>query len=199
MTSRILLISCAIVLACPAYAEAFRIRAVDGVFTSWGTCAAISDHEVLTAWHVVEKGEPSVELDGKWEKAALVAKDDKNDLALLKIEKKFDEYLEIMEFPSITLHSSTGVREDKEKNTSAYTTPVTEHRVQLLRLDIAGEVAHANSGGPVTVNGAIVALLTRVEWTGRPEDKPERATCVPSGTILKFLETAGWKRPEDRR
>ena len=194
MMSRILSIIGAALLCASSYAEAYRIRAVDGLLTSWGTCSPIGEHDILTAWHVVDTGEVSVEIDGKWEKATVVAHDGGNDLALLRIERKMTECVEIMEFPAIKLHASTGVVL-KDEHKTAVTTPVEERRVQLSQISIDGTVGHANSGAPVTVNGAIVAMVTGIV----PGPKPGTAHCVPSGIILKFLETAGWKKPEERR
>jgi hypothetical protein len=177
-----------------AHAEAMRIKCVDGPFTSWGTCVAIDEHSVLTANHVVEKGNPAVELAGKWEPATVVARDKECDLALLKVEATIKDFHELLDMPSLTLYASAGISGPGD----AGTTPVEKHEVRLISIDIGGEVGHGNSGAPVVVNGgspvivndSIVGIVVAVEVG----DKPRMAKCVPAGTIKRFLQVAGWKK-----
>jgi len=175
----------ALCTATAAHAEAMRVNCLDGAITSWGTCVAIDERHILTANHVVAKGAVSVELDGKWEPAKVIARDVTCDMALLRTEATVKVFHELLDMPSLTLHASRGIKGDG-------TTPVEKQDVGITSLDIGGDVGQANSGAPVLVNDCIVGIVIGVE----PGESPKRATCVPAETIRKFLAKAGWKKKE---
>jgi S1-C subfamily serine protease len=89
----LLALLCPLLVAGGVRIKAERIEIRDGkpvLVERHGTAVFITEHELLTAAHVLEKGTPYVEVGGTWTRCELVRQDLENDIALLKTKAAAD-------------------------------------------------------------------------------------------------------------
>jgi hypothetical protein len=172
------------------HAEAYRVRAeteealtaddtarrvVLKTRTQHSTCVPVGERELITAAHSVAEGSIKIEVGGEWLRAQVVRRDDKLDLALLRVEQKLPFFHRLApSLGGLTVWASSQGEVVK---------PVAAKLGNILVFYPAGQ---GNSGAPVVLNekNELMAIVIKIE----SGNKPSWAEAVPADVIRSFLK-----------
>ncbi len=137
---------------CWASASGVRVKAEreepGAVITAWGSGCFVGRRQVLTAYHVVDRGYITVELAGEWRKCRVVRFDHKLDLALLECVAESDDVVKLAQGEPLYVSAS-----DKSA-------PIQNREVSRQSGWVNGHIDHGNSGGPVlNAKGELVGIV----------------------------------------
>lgn len=175
---------CLLLLSCSALAtdmSATRIKAswdISSVtHTAWGTCFAISDTEILTAYHTVDKGKIEIEVDGKFIEAKLEKFDAALDFALIKTTTKHG-------LPILKLRKT-----EMEMQVSFKSAPMQLTSGILKGFTLQLSFTIGASGSPVFQDGEVVGMvMSGSEIKNYETYECSACVCASSASILDFLK-----------
>lgn len=145
--------------------------------TAGGTCFAISEERLLTAYHTVDKGKIYVETEDGWMRAKIIAHDPVIDVALIETNKKHGlKVLQLGDFPPVVLSASLRGA------------PIVDFDGEMSEICIKVKCAPGCSGGPIVSEGKVIGMLTRVmDLKDAKELTYGIGLCVPVNTLREFL------------
>lgn len=148
--------------------------APDGLHTAWGTCFAISDTEILTAYHTIDIGKIEIETDGKFVEATLLRHDEKLDIAILRVKS---HSLPILKLKCDIATAHVSLKGEKVSSQSGI----------FSEFEIKMRVSVGASGAPVVLDGKVAGMIVKgtdiIDLTG----ECNAAKCVGYGVINEFL------------
>jgi S1-C subfamily serine protease len=139
-----------------------------------GSGVPISKNQFITASHVVEIGDITVEIEDKWYETKLVKLNLKHDLALIELK---DSNIKVKPFElEITKVKMAGSDDGKE---------IKEHEGNIYELEVDIHVENGNSGGGLfNSKNKLIGIILRMRYVGFKKN----AICTSSFEVEKFLK-----------
>ena len=145
--------------------------------TAWGTCFAISENQVLTAYHTVTRGTLLVETDAGWIKAKIIRFDKDVDICL--IETAVPHGLKVF-----AIHQQGGIN----VSGSLKGDPIEDKVGFLDEVRIRVRCAPGVSGGPIVENNKIIGMMIMAtDPIDGEKDMYGTAICISASRITEFL------------
>lgn len=169
---------------------------------SYGTGFSVSqDGLIITAYHVIKNAKNiRVNIDGKWVDAVMLKKSISNDIALLSVDSKIDNYLSIASVEKYQIGTEVYTLGYPAKSLLGADAKYTNGSISSLSglegedslFQISVPVQPGNSGGPLlNENGEVLGMITSsaaVEYFYNATGAlPQNINWAVKGTYIKIL------------